>query len=76
MSDSMIGELHPPAPLPREEFETTIVAKDWWIVVYPATDLHHRLAMKLGVSTKCGQLVALTPDEMALLSEFMVWPQR
>jgi len=65
-----------PVALPNaENFENSDMGNDWWCVVYPATTLHHALAQKLG-GAKSGQMMALTIDEMALLSEFMVWPRR
>ncbi len=64
----------PPALPNAEVYENSDLSNDWWIVVYPATDLHHKLAKKLA-GNKSGQLVPLTVDEISLLSEFMVWPK-
>lgn len=65
----------PPALPNAENFENSDMGDDWWCVVYPATSMHHALAVKLA-GAKSGQMMPLTIDEMALLSEFMVWPKR
>ena len=59
----------------REAYENVRLRGDFFIIVYPASDLHHRVAVKLAQS-KPGQMVAMTPDEMSLLTEFIVWPKQ
>ena len=45
------------------------------IIVCPDSDLHRALALKLmKLQLRPGEIVLLSTDEMALLSEFIVWP--
>lgn len=45
------------------------------IVVFPDSDLHRKLALKLA-KAKPGEMLPLTNDELALLSEFFTWPNQ
>ena len=66
--------LSPPASTPAQH-EARRIPSDFFLVVFPDTDLHHKLAARLS-GAKHGQLIPLTNDEMALLSEFIVWPKQ
>lgn len=66
--------LLPPPPPQQMAFPQFIVQTGWFVILCPDTDLHRQVAQKLA-QAKPGQILPMTPDEMALVMEFMPWPR-
>lgn len=69
------GPLLPPAEkTPQQRALKFIAESGWFVIVFPDSDMHWALAEKLA-KAKPGEMVPLSANEMALLTEFTPWPK-
>lgn len=67
--------LIPPLPRnPQQRAAAFVLENGWFVIVFPDSDMHWALAEKLA-KAKPGEMVPLSHNEMALLTEFTPWPK-
>lgn len=64
----------PPPPTPQQRAANFVAQNGWFVIVFPDSDMHWALAEKLA-KAKPGEMIPLSNNEMALLTEFMPWPK-